>query len=428
MSIERKIKRAAKKSDFQKALEDGAKVQRDAALTTEQRKEERYEKLEKIFQQLGDKKNRYLLYCPDIPFPCSLVKIIYEHAHYLNQMGFNAVILHEVKGYRPNWLQNIEVLKSARVIYLSEKKKTGGYSKPAFSFSPTDTIVIPEGFWTVMTGFAETKTLHKVVMAFGYGGFATAEPGANWASLGFTDVLCMSDNLKEDYSKLWPNLKYHSVGYDIDRELFSPLDDNLRKPEIALSCRSREDAQSIINIFYSKYPFLDMFQFKILKKLDTNEYANALRQSAVMVFSDEKAGSPAPPLEAIACGVPTIGVFGRGMENLVTQDGMIWLPTNDPFTMVEAIAEYCINWLENNVKPIEDKAILDLYNVDVVKTKLLNVYEELQMNKIKLFGAVKTAVDEGKLNEAVLDTMPTDFKADEVKTVEQVIADINENK
>jgi hypothetical protein len=427
MSIERKIKRAAKKSDFQKALDDGAKQQRDAGLSLEQRKEERYEKLEKIFSQLGDRKNRYLFYAPDIPFPCSTVKVIYEHAYYLNQMGFNAIILHEVKGFRPNWIQKPELLKEAKIIYLSEKKKSGGYSKPSFAFSPTDTIIIPEGFWTVMTGFAETKTLHKVVMAFGYGGFATAEPGANWASLGFTDVLCVSEQLKEDYSKLWPNLTYHVVGYDIDRELFSPVDANLIKPEIALSCRSREDAQSLINIFYSKYPFLDMFQFKILKKMDTNEYAESLRTSAAMVFVDEKAGHPAPPLEAIACGVTTIGVFGRGMEHLVDQEGFVWLPSNDPFMIVEAVAEFCVNWLENNVRPIEDKAILDKYHTDVVKTKLLNVYEELQMNKIKLFTAVKQAVDESKLDTAI-DTMPIDFKADEVKTVAEVIAEINETK
>jgi len=417
-------KKVRPKSEFAKSLETGFKKQADLNQSEEDRKADRYDKLDKIFTQLGDKKNRYLFYCPDIPFPCSTVKVIYEHASYLNAMGFNAIILHEVKGFRPSWLKKEGLIKDSKVIYLSEKKKDGRLSKPSFSFSPTDTIIIPEGFWTVMTGFAETKTLHKVVMAFGYGGFATAEPGANWSALGFTDVLCISEKLKADYEKLWPNLTYHTIGYDIDQNEFMPVERKEIKPEIALSCRSREDAQSIINIFYSKYPFLDMFQFKVMKKLDTNEYADSLRQSCCMVFLDEKSGHPAPPLEAISCGVPVISVFGRGQEHLAEQQGMVWLGSNDPFGIVEALAEFCLNWLEHNVAPITDKAILDLYNVDVIKTKLLNAYTELQTHKVKLFTAVKTAVDEGKLNDEVLAEMPANFEAEEVKTVDQIIAEL----
>lgn len=425
MSSKKKLR---PKSPFQTELDKGFKAQQDTAKSEEDRKEDRYEKLDKIFQQLGDKKNRYLFYCPDIPFPCSLVKIIYEHASYLNAMGFNAIILHEVKGYRPSWLKNEEVTKGAKVIYLSEKKKDGKYSKPAFVFSPTDTVVIPEGFWTVMTGFAETKMLHKIVMAFGYGGFATAEPGANWSALGFTDVLCVSEGLKSDYEKLWPNLTYHQVGYAIDREQFEPLPVKEIMPEIALSCRSREDAQSIINIFYSKYPFLDMFQFKILKKLDTNEYAESLKRSCVMVFVDEKSGHPAPPLEAIACGVPVISVFGRGQEHLAEQQGIVWVATADPFVLSETIAEFCLNWLEHNIQPITDKAILDLYHSEVVKGKILMAYDALQGHKISLFNAIKIAVDESKLDDLTLETLPTDFKADEVKTVEQLMTELSMEK
>ncbi len=417
-------KKVRAKSDFAKSLEAGFKKQEDLKQTEEERKASRYEKLDKIFEQLGDKKNRYLFWCPDIPFPCSTVKVIYQHAAYLNAMGYNAIILHEVKGFRPTWLKQEGLIKESKVIYLSEKKKDGRISKPSFAFSPTDTIIIPEGFWTVMTGFAETKTLHKVVMVFGYGGFATAEPGANWGALGFTDVLCVSEGLREDYEKLWPNLAYHTIGYDINQEEFAPIPANEIMPEIALSCRSREDAQSIINIFYSKYPMLDMFQFKVMKKLDTNEYAASLRQSCVMVFQDEKSGHPAPPLEAISCGVPVISVFGRGQEHLAEQQGIVWVASNDPFGIVEALAEFCLNWLEHNVQPITDKAILDKYNVEVIKTKLSDAYTELQQHKIKLFSAVKQAVDEGKLEETAFDTMPTDFHADEVKTVDQIISEL----
>lgn len=410
-------KKNRKKSEFQKQLEAGFRAQTDMKMSEEKRKELRYNKLERIFNEFGDNKNRYLLYCPDIPFACTLVRTVYEHARLLNDLGFNAQVIHEVKGFKPSYLK-LEETKGVTVHYLQEKDKLGKLSKPDFSFLPTDSIIIPDGFWTVMTGFVNTKTLHKIVLATGYGGFYTAEPGANWSTLGFTDVLCLSEQLKEDYSKLWPELNYHVTGYSIDRESFKPLNKTEIQPSIALSCRNREDAQALINIFYSKYPFLDLFQFRVLKKLDVENYTETLKRSSCLVFVDEKSGHPAPPLEALASNVPTIAVYGRGMEHLAEQEGMIWTPTNDLFILAEVIAEFCINWLENNVAPINADEVLKKYDVKDLKTRLLSVTKDLQNHKVKLFTAIKTAVDSGKLDETMLDdlSMPLENKgAEETK-------------
>jgi hypothetical protein len=428
MSFKRKLERNAKgKSEFQKSLDATFKKQQDESLTEEQRKEKRYEKLNNIFEQLGDKKNRYFFYCPDIPFACTTVKVIYEYSYYLTKLGYNVTIMHEVKGYKPNWLGNEDVLKTAKVHYLTERRKDGTVTKPTFNFEPTDTIIIPEGFWSVMMGFAEIKTLHKVVLAFGYGGFITAEPGANWALLGFTDVICISDGLKNDYSKLWPNLNYYTTGYVIDTKEFTAVPTKDIKPILALSCRSREDAQSITNIFYAKYPFLDIFQFKILKRLGTTEYKETLQEAACLIFVDEKAGHPAPPLEAIACQTPVISVFGRGMEHLSEQQGIIWVPTSDPFVLVETLAEFCLNWLDHNVKRNLDTTVLNNYTEEIVIDKLRKTFEELQQHKVKLFSAIKSAADESKLDAVTL------FKGDErfdnlekVTTVNEIIKELKE--
>lgn len=386
-----------KVSKLEKALKAGV----ESRMPEDQRKELRYRKLEEIFGNLGDKKNRYLFYCPDIPFACTLVKTIYEHVNLLNQLGFSAKVLHEVKGFKPDWLK-AEWAKEVSVDYLSERKKSGAYSKPSYSFRPTDTIIVPEGFWTIMTNFVEIKSINKVVMAFGYGGLATAEPGLDWSYLGFTDVICLSERIKEDYSKIWPSLRYYVSSYSIDAKEFEPIPPTEVYPCIALSCRSREDAQTIINIFYNRYSFLDMFQFKVLKKLDTESYADQLKHSSVLVFVDEKAGHPAPPLEALACNVPTIAVFGRGLEHLGNQEGMIFLDTNDNFQITEAIAGFCLNWLQNKTTEIKDKKILEQYTVENVKANLLKTYNELQQNLVTKFAAIKAAVDEGKLSDESL--------------------------
>lgn len=403
-SLNRKLKRKEKKKanpTFSSDLEKSFIQKKEEAMSEEQRKELRYKKLEAIFQQLSDKTNRYLFYCPDIPFACTLVKTIYEQAALLKELGFNTRIIHEVKGYKPSWLTS-DLKKDLPIDFLTERKKNGQMTKPSYPFTPTDTIIIPEGFWTVMTGFVEIKQIHKVVLAVGYGGIATAEPGANWSDLGFTDVICISERLKEDYSKLWPQLQYHVAPYTINQEEFKPLSTEQVYPSIALAARSREDAQAIINIFYNRYQFLDMFQFKVMKKMDTSTYADTLRHCCVQVLVDEKAGHPAPPLEAISAGIPTITVYGRGQDHLSEQEGVIWLDSNDNFQIAEALAHFCLNWLQNKTRFIENKDILKKYSKEEVKNSLLNTFNALQGQKIKLFAAIKTAVDQGKLSDSAM--------------------------
>ena len=102
MSSKKKVR---PKSVFQQQLDQAAKTKADKAITTEERKERRYEKLNAIFEELGNKKNRYLFYCPDIPFANTMVKTIYEYANILKQAGFNAIVMHEVKPFKPDWLK-----------------------------------------------------------------------------------------------------------------------------------------------------------------------------------------------------------------------------------------------------------------------------------------------------------------------------------
>ena len=389
-----------KVSAFQQHLNQSFKTKADKALTPEERKEKRYEKLQAIFEELGNKQNRYLFYCPDIPFANSMVKVIYEYAHILQNNGYNAVVMHEVKGFKPEWLK-YDWAKDIKKEYLSEKKKDGRYSSPEYNFKPTDTIIVPDGFWQTMTGLYEMKTQHKVVLCMGYGGLTSIEPGVNWGTVGFTDVICMSEQVKKDYMEIWPHLNYHVIGYPLELEKLTPIEKTEQKPTIGMMSRSREDAQQIINLFYAKFPFLDMFQFKVLKKLDTEVYNECIRQCIVTVFIDEKAGYPAPPIESLAADIPVIAVYGRGMSHISKQEGVTWLPTGDNFLLTEQLAGFCIDWLEKVPETIKDKAILESFKEEKVIEKLLPVMEKFQEHKVKLFTAVKSAVDEGKLEENI---------------------------
>jgi hypothetical protein len=397
---------AKKKSIFQEKLQKSFARANDQQLDPTERKNRRYAQLEKIFESLSNKENRFIFYCPDIPFALSTVKVIYEFAKLAQDCGYNTIVLHDVKGYIPTWFQEQWVANDIKREYLSSRLKKGGYSKPTFDFKPTDTIIIPDGFWTVMQGFVEVKQIQKVVLALGYGGLATVEPGLDWGILGFSKVLCVSEDIMNDYKTLWPHLTYYITPYTLSIEglesFKKPLEEKL--PVIGLSIRNREYAQQLINIFYSKYPFLDLFQFKILKKLNTDDYLEALSICAIQVLIDENAGCPAQPLEATYFDVPTLQIYGRGYEEVAKQeDGQYFIEKFDLYEIADTLANFCFNWLDNPTEGIKDKSLLTSHETSFVKQELNITFKELQAGLVEKFSAIKQAVDNNKLEDATFE-------------------------
>src|ERR1035437_2852829 len=206
--------KTGKKSEFVKEIEDARKKQFEQSLPLEKRQEKRYDKLDTIFEEIANKSNRYLLYCPDIPFACSLVKIIYEYAKVMKDLGYTVVILHEEEGFKPNWL-DFDWTKDIPKGYLSSKKDK---KQAAWDFLPSDTIIIPDGFFSIIKGFYQVNPLHKIVLAVGYNGLASMEPGMNWGGLGFKDVICISEKIRDNYKSLFPSLNYYTTNYIINKE------------------------------------------------------------------------------------------------------------------------------------------------------------------------------------------------------------------
>lgn len=403
-------KKDRKKSKFQEELDKSIKKHDDKSMSEEKRKEKRYKKLEEIFNELGNKENRYLFYCPDFKDACTINKTIYEYVNILTTLGYTALVVHETKGYKPTFLPE-SLTKNVKVLYLSQKSK--GEIVPELKFKPTDTIIIPDAFWPVMTGFYDTKSVHKVVLCFGYNGLAAATAGADWGLLGFNDVICLSESLKDDYSKLWPNLNYHVASYSIDRNLFTEEKSVNKQPVIAISARDRDDAQTLINVFYAKYPFMDMFRFVVLKGMETDEYVEALQKSVVSVLIEPKAGYPPLPLESIACNTPVIMVPSRGTGHLLNNNNISWVE-NDSFMIAEILFEYCIAFLDDQIPSNLSKDILDKFDSKIAVDNLHEVVKQLQGVKVQQFTAIKDAVDKGKLDEAFENVEEVEIKTEVV--------------
>lgn len=414
------IKKKRKKSIFEERLNSSAKKAEVKNLTVEETKARSLSRLEQVFLKLGNKENTYLFYCPDMPFGTTSVKAIYEFAYKLQKLGFSTKILHEGYGFKANWFKD-EWVKDVKIDYIqgqnSAKSNKRAHENANYRFNPTDTIIIPEGFWSLTEQFKDIKPLNKIILALGYGGLMTAEPGLDWSHFGFTDVICLTERLKQDYQLVWPHFTYHVVPYSINQEQFSQPPIDKVYPAIGLSIRNREEAQAIINIFYNRYPYLDLFEFKVLKKLDTKHYAETLRHCACLLFIDQAAGCPAPPLEAISAGVPIISVFGRGVEHLAKQPGIQWVETSDFFVITEVLAAFCIQWLQGPTVQIEDKTVLENFSDEKVNAALLETFNNLQQTKIQTFTAIKNAIEANQINYSADDI------ASEIEEKDSITAD-----
>lgn len=392
-----------KESKFQEELRKGFEKKRDESLPEEDRKEIRYKKLESVFTQIGNNKNKYIFYCPDIPFASTIVSTIYEQAFLLQEAGYNTLVLHDEKGFKPNWLTE-DYVKKVKVDYLTEKN-TSATKIPEYKFNPTDTIIVPESFWSIMQNFAGNKTINKVVLAFGYGGFATDDIGIDFSMLGFHNVICLSEQIKNDYQAIWPHLTYHVCSYTINTEKFSPLEKTERQPTIGLSIKSRSDAAVILNLFRNKYPYFGFFDFRILKKLTLDQYAESLKECSLLVHMDEKDGYPKPVLEAIACDVPVLTIKSRNLSHLSSHSQVIQAYSTDWFEIVDLIAEFCVSYLEaETISNLDKEYINNNHSKEFVTSCLLKTVSILQEDRVKFFSAVKTAIDEGKLDAIVLDS------------------------
>lgn len=381
---------------FSDEINKGITKKNIEAWPEEKKKEFRLKKSEDVIEQIGNKENRYLFYCPDVPFPVGTVKTIYEHVLKLKKLGYTAEVIHEVEGFKPLWLDTVnfnekEEDKKIKIHYLSKRDKKQNFSQPEFPFKPGDTIIVPDGFYKIMEAFYQVKQVQKVVFVMGYGGLATAE--VNWGYLGFNNAICVSESLKEDYQRIWPNINFHVAGYSIDTDIFKEVAPTKKRPLISLAYRDRESAARFLSIFHNQYHYLGMFSFEILKKKAVRDYAKTLSESILLVLSDTKSGHPQWPLEALACNTPTLLVRGRGYEHLVNHPDIFMTEEDDEFRMADMVAQFCLNWLdENHIDYKANKEILSSYSEDSLTQNILSTYNSLQQELVERFVALKNTI------------------------------------
>jgi glycosyltransferase involved in cell wall biosynthesis len=148
------------------------------------------------------------------------------------------------------------------------------------------------------------------------------------------------------------------------------------KPIITVHSRDQRDTVNLIKTFYIKFPQYRWITFRDMRNLTETEFAKGLDESCLSVWIDDVSGYGTFPLESMKCGVPVLGLVPNLLPEWMTEDNGLWI--NNKTQLVDFIADYLQNWLEDNVN--ENLFIEMKKTVDSLPTK-----ETFETESVRLF-------------------------------------------
>jgi hypothetical protein len=335
------------------------------------------EKVKQSIQNLVDKKSRIYLLVQDTKDNArASVRFIYEMADALKTNGFNPIILHEKNDYTgvSKWLDE-------KYMEIPHKSIEG----QNLEVNPEDFIVLPEIFGFVME---QIKNLPcgKIILSQCYTYILeTIQPGQNWAQFGFLKCITTSNIQKEYLERIMRQTTYDVLEPTISTE-FEPR--NLPPmPIIAVHTREQRDTVNLIKEFYLKFPQYRWFTFKDMRGMSEKEFAETLKECFLSVWIDDESSFGTYPLESMSCGVPVLGKIPNLRPSWLREDNGIWV--TDKTLMADFVADFIMNWLEDNIKPelyVESKKTADLFkNKQSFEQNVVNLFEGYLNTRVESF-------------------------------------------
>ena len=328
--------------------------------------QEQISKLEKSIESMKNKKSRIYLIAQDTKGNAKAsIAYIYRLAMTLLNSGYNPIILHETPDYTgvAEWL-------GEEYMTLPHKSIEG----QNLEVSPEDLIVIPELYGFVMSQITNLPC-GKIVLCQSYDHILeTLQPGQTWSDLGFLKCITTSNKQKEQIEGLMRNVSFDILVPYISDE-FKPQT-LPSKPIVAVHSREQRDTVNLIKSFYIKFPQYRWITFRDMRRLSEKEFASGLNNACLSVWIDETSGYGTFPLESMKCEVPVLGLVPNLLPEWMSEDNGLWI--NNKNQLVDFIADYLQNWLEDNVN--ENLFVEMKKTVESLPTK-----EEFEKNTLSLF-------------------------------------------
>jgi hypothetical protein len=347
--------------------------------------QEQINKVEKSIKNLKDKKSKiYLLIQDTKGHAKASIAYSYRLGMTLSKQGYNMVILHEKSDYTgvSEWL-------GGEYMELPHQAIEG----QNLEVSPEDFIIVPELYGFVMSQITKLPC-GKIVLCQSYDHILeTLQPGQTWAQLGFYKCITTSETQKEYISNIMRGISIEIIPPYISEEFKSQT--LPPKPMIAIHSREQRDTANIIKSFYIKFPQYRWITFRDMKGLTEKQFAEALQDCFLSVWVDETSSFGTFPLESMKSNVPVLGLVPNLAPLWMNDDNGLWI--NNKNQMVDFIADFLQNWLEDNVNEKMYESMSITANETISKTDFeksvvtlfdgflqtrLNSFEE-QLNKLE---------------------------------------------
>lgn len=239
--------------------------------------------------------SRILYFCPDFPQPSGGVKTLYRHVQRLQELGFDAWLVHQKRPFRTDW-HGFDV----PVLWLSDRPR----------FTPADVLVFPEVMRPLMEQTAQFSGERFVIALSWSPTYWNLPPGRTWRSFGIERVLTKSPLIQ----------KYIHWSMGLEATLISEFVDPARyyhQPEqkrskVCYLTRKDRSAAWLHGILQAKGPPFTEYEWQPLREMSEDEYARHLREASVYVTTNTQEGMNTSVLEAMACGCLVVGYSGIG--------------------------------------------------------------------------------------------------------------------
>ena len=300
---------------------------------------EQIQKVEQSNKNLKDKNSKIYLLVQDTKGNAKAsVAYIYNMGLALMEDGFNVIMLHEKNDYYgvDSWLGE-EYMKIPHTFIEGQN----------LGVTPEDFIVIPEIYGFVMEQITKLPC-GKIVLTQAYDHILeTLQPGQSWSQLGFYKCITTSNMVKEYLENTMRGISYDVLEPFISESFTKQKLPN--KPIVAVHTRDQRDTLNLIKSFYLKFPQYRWVTFKDMRGLSIEQFADELKNCFISVWVDETSSYGTFPLESMKTNIPVIGLAPNIVPEWMNEDNGLWI--NNKTQMVDYLADYIQNWLEDNTNP-----------------------------------------------------------------------------
>jgi hypothetical protein len=251
--------------------------------------------------------------------------------------------------------------------------------------APEDFIVLPELYGFVMSQIAKLPC-GKIVLCQAYDHMLeTLQPGETWSQFGFIKCITTSEIQKEFIENV-----FRGISYEILKPYISDVFEKQSlppKPIVAIHSRDQRDAVNIIKSFYIKFPQYRWITFRDMRGLSEKEFANGLKDCFLSVWVDDTSAYGTFPLESMKVGVPVLGLVPNLVPTWMNEDNGLWI--NNQIQLVDFIADFLQNWLEDNVNPElykgMEKTVSELPTKEDFETLSVSLFEQFLNTRMESF-------------------------------------------